>query len=61
MVFDLFSSFIILEILWVEQGMWINEIINVVVENKNKKTYKKATIPKAIREQCWIKIFGKQF
>ena len=26
-----------------------------------KKTYKKATIPKAIREQCWIQVFGKEF
>ena len=22
---------------------------------------KKATIPKAIREQCWIEVFGKSF
>ena len=28
---------------------------------KNKKPYKKTTIPKAIREQCWIQIFGKEF
>ena len=27
---------------------------------KNKK-YKKATIPKAIREQCWIQVFGENF
>ena len=27
---------------------------------KNKK-YKKATIPKAIREQCWIQVFGEKF
>ena len=26
-----------------------------------KKKYKKATIPKAIREQCWIQVFGKEF
>ena len=25
------------------------------------KTYKKQTIPKAIREQCWIASFGKVF
>lgn len=31
--------------------------------NKNKKNqfYKKATIPKAIREQCWTKSFGEVF
>lgn len=28
---------------------------------KQKATYKKASIPKAIREQCWIKYFGKKF
>ena len=22
---------------------------------------KKATIPKAIREQCWLEVFGKKF
>jgi len=26
-----------------------------------KKPYKKKTIPKAIREQCWIQSFGKSF
>ena len=26
---------------------------------KDKKKYKKETIPKAIREQCWIQTFGK--
>jgi len=30
-------------------------------KNGKKKTYKKATIPKAIREQCWIQVFGKEF
>ena len=29
--------------------------------NKSKKKYKKETIPKAIREQCWIQTFGKSF
>jgi hypothetical protein len=29
--------------------------------NKKKKKYKKATIPKAIREQCWIQVFGEKF
>jgi len=33
--------------------------------NKNKETLKltkcKKKIPKAIREQCWIKIFGKKY
>ena len=34
--------------------------------NKNKKktkkkSHKKVTIPKAIREQCWIQVFGKEF
>ena len=28
---------------------------------KKKKKYKKATIPKAIREQCWIQVFGETF
>ena len=28
--------------------------------NKKKK-YRKATIPKAIREQCWIQVFGEKF
>ena len=28
---------------------------------KNKKKYKKKTIPKAIREQCWIQTFGEKF
>jgi len=26
----------------------------------NKKPYRKQNIPKAIREQCWIKSFGKE-
>ena len=30
-------------------------------KNKKKGKYKKATIPKAIREQCWIQIFGETF
>lgn len=31
-------------------------------KNKNKKQkYKKQKIPKAIREQCWIKTFGEKF
>ena len=29
--------------------------------NKKKKKYKKTTIPKAIREQCWIQVFGEKF
>jgi hypothetical protein len=28
---------------------------------KHKKKKKKATIPKAIREQCWIQVFGEKF
>lgn len=32
----------------------------VKCSNKPKK-YKKETIPKAIREQCWIQTFGKSF
>tara|TARA_Y100001970_G_C14149447_1_gene811815 strand:- start:350 stop:691 length:342 start_codon:yes stop_codon:yes gene_type:complete len=33
------------------------------IKSKKKKNqfYKKATIPKAIREQCWIKTFGQVF
>ena len=33
------------------------------IKSKKKKNqfYKKATIPKAIREQCWIKTFGQKF
>ena len=28
---------------------------------KGKKSYKKANIPKAVREQCWLKVFGESF
>ena len=28
---------------------------------KRNKRYKKATIPKAVREQCWLKVFGESF
>tara|TARA_B100001057_G_C22668813_1_gene878990 strand:+ start:27 stop:371 length:345 start_codon:yes stop_codon:yes gene_type:complete len=35
------------------------KIINNI--NCNKKPYKKQTIPKAIREQCWVASFGKVF
>jgi len=31
------------------------------VKNEIKKVYKKATIPKALREQVWISNFGKIF
>ena len=27
----------------------------------NKQKYKKKTIPKAVREQCWLAMFGKVF
>lgn len=30
-------------------------------KNKKKGKYRKATIPKAIREQCWIQVFGEIF
>jgi len=33
-------------------------------DNKKKKKqekYRKANIPKAIREQCWIQVFGEEF
>ena len=30
-------------------------------KKKKKKKYRKANIPKAIREQTWIKTFGKDF
>ena len=30
-------------------------------KNKKNKKYKKSSIPKAIREQCWIKTFGDVF
>ena len=32
-----------------------------VNKKQKKKKYKKATIPKAIREQCWIQVFGEKF
>ncbi len=32
-----------------------------VNKQKKKKKYRKATIPKAIREQCWIQVFGEKF
>ena len=31
------------------------------LKTKQKKPYKKQTIPKAIREQCWIAVFGEIF
>ena len=31
------------------------------LKNKEKNPYKKQTIPKAIREQCWIVSFGKVY
>ena len=34
---------------------------NPFAKHKKKGKYKKATIPKAIREQCWIQIFGETF
>ena len=30
-------------------------------KNKKKRKYIKTTIPKAIREQCWIQVFGETF
>ena len=30
-------------------------------KNNKKGKYRKATIPKAIREQCWIQVFGETF
>jgi len=30
-------------------------------KKKKKTKYKKASIPKAIREQVWVKTFGKEF
>lgn len=36
-----------------------NKIMNK--KSKRNKNYKKATIPKAIREQTWIKTFGETF
>ena len=30
-------------------------------KNKGKGKYKKANIPKAIREQCWLQVFGEKF
>jgi len=32
-----------------------------VNKKQKKKKYRKATIPKAIREQCWIQVFGEKF
>ncbi len=28
---------------------------------KKKAKYRKATIPKAIREQCWLQVFGEKY
>jgi 5-methylcytosine-specific restriction endonuclease McrA len=36
-------------------------IKNLKKKHKRNKKYKKATIPKAIREQTWIKTFGGTF
>jgi len=30
-------------------------------KDKKKSKYRKATIPKAIREQCWLQVFGKKY
>ena len=30
-------------------------------QKQKHKKYKKATIPKAIREQCWLRVFGEKF
>jgi len=38
-----------------------NKRIKNKQKNKKKNKYKKATIPKAIREQCWIKNFGETY
>jgi 5-methylcytosine-specific restriction endonuclease McrA len=34
---------------------------NKKTKNKNKHQFTKKAIPKAIREQCWIKTFGQVF
>lgn len=36
------------------------EMLNNICSS-NKKKYKKETIPKAIREQCWTQTFGKVY
>jgi len=33
----------------------------MVKKSKNDKKYKKATIPKAVREQCWIATMGEKY
>ena len=41
-----------------------NKRKNLIKDNcgkKNSKPYRKQNIPKAIREQCWIASFGKEF
>ena len=32
-----------------------------VKKKQKRRKYRKATIPKAIREQCWIQVFGEKF
>ena len=32
-----------------------------MVKKSKDKPYRKANIPNAIREQCWIEVFGKKF
>ena len=38
-----------------------NKKRNKSKKEKKPKKYKKKTIPKAIREQCWIQTFGEKF
>lgn len=38
-----------------------NRKIKKQIKKKKKEKYKKATIPKAVREQCWLKVFGESF
>ena len=33
----------------------------MVKKSKNDKKYKKANIPKAVREQCWIATMGEKY
>ena len=33
----------------------------MVKKSKNEKKYRKANIPKAVREQCWLATMGKKY
>ena len=39
----------------------LEELVEKIQKTIKKGNTEKATIPKAIREQCWIQIFGETF